>query len=774
MKIKSKLLIGGLILSIVPLVISSLATKWVATKEGRHAIEEQAQQRLVSMRDLKKGEIEGYFDHITKQALTLANDRMIIEAMSQFSKGFRDFQYQADLDDSVVLRNHLNSYYQEEFGARYRELNQGASANTRGLLDKLNDRDIALQYQYIQANPNPLGSKHLLNGANDNTFYSKTHHRFHPHIRDFLEKFGYYDIFLVDADSGDVVYTVYKELDFATSLKQGAYADSGLGKVFRAANRLPAGQYAFEDFASYLPSYNQPASFIATPIFDGTQRLGVLIFQMPVDEINRIMTQEEKWAEVGLGDSGEVYLVGPDRKMRSMSRFLIEDPQGYFTALEQAGIDKQLIAHIKASESTIGLQSIDSDSAKEAIKGRQGVHIIDDYRNVAVLSAFAPLEILGQHWGIIAEIDEAEAFHAIDDLTSAILTTGAIVLIVMSCLTALAAYFSATTMVKPILYLSDVVQKIEQDSDLTQRIEIRSEDELGLMSKALNTMLEKFHQGIQQVADSSSQVAASSEEMHAITTESNRSIQDQLTETSQVATAMSQMSTSVAEVASNTAHAATTAQSANHAAREGQAVVQTTISAIEKLSAEVETGADLIDHVATESNAIGSVLDVILSISEQTNLLALNAAIEAARAGEQGRGFAVVADEVRSLAQRTKESSEEIKEMITRLQNGTSKAVQAMEAGRQQAKNSVEQATLAGDSLETISTSVNDIHDLNVQIASAAEEQSSVAEEINHSIVNINHVSEQAAAGAQQTSTASNDMAKLAEQLKQLVARFKI
>jgi methyl-accepting chemotaxis protein len=262
--------------------------------------------------------------------------------------------------------------------------------------------------------------------------------------------------------------------------------------------------------------------------------------------------------------------------------------------------------------------------------------------------------------------------------------------------------------------------------------------------------------------------------MNAITTESNRSIQQQLTETSQVATAMSQMSASVAEVASNTANAATAAEAANHAAAEGRDVVQSTISAIEKLADEVEAGATLIGHVEKESESIGSVLDVILGISEQTNLLALNAAIEAARAGEQGRGFAVVADEVRSLAQRTKDSSEEIQNMISNLQNGTRDAVQAMKQGQDQARSSVEQAGLAGQSLETIGESVNSIHDLSVQIANAVEEQSSVAEEINRSIVNINDVAEQTATGAQQTSTASDDMARLAEQLKELVGRFKV
>jgi methyl-accepting chemotaxis protein len=774
MNIKTKLLSGGLVLAIVPLLISSGLTKWVATEEGTHAIEEQVQQRLIAVRDLKKEEIEAYFRTISQQALALANDRMIIDAIPRFIAGFHRFRDEAGLESDEEMRRRLASYYEQEFGAHYKESNLGVSANVSLLLEKLSDARVALQYQYIKMNSNPLGSKHRLDAVDDGSTYSETHRLFHPPIRDFLERFGYYDIFLVDAASGDVVYTVFKELDFATSLDQGAYTETGLGKVFRAANQLQAGQFAVEDFAPYLPSYNLPASFIGTPVFDGDKRLGVLIFQMPIDQINWIMTLGEKWAEAGLGASGEVYLIGPERKMRSQSRFLLENPQGYFSALEASRVDKETLSRIKAANTTIGLQPVGSETAREAINGGTGVKIIDDYRGVSVLSAYAPLDAMGMKWGILAEIDEVEAFHAVEELSSSILMTGLVVIGVVSCLAALTVYITSIRFVRPLLYLSSVVQDIERDSDLTRRIGFDSKDELGLMSGALNRMLERFHLGMKHVADSTSQVASASEELTAITTESSASIEQQMSETSQVATAMSQMSASVSEVASNTAGAAAAAQAAKQAASEGKGMVQKTVGAIEKLAGEVEAGASLIGDVETESEAIGTVLDVILGISEQTNLLALNAAIEAARAGEQGRGFAVVADEVRSLAGRTKASSEEIQKMIDKLQTGTRKAVLAMEQGRQQAQVSVEQAAIAGKSLEAISDAVEKIHDLSVEIAGAAEEQSSVAEEINRSVVGINEVAEQSAAGARQTSAASDDLAQLAEQLKAMMEKFKV
>jgi methyl-accepting chemotaxis protein len=774
MKIKAKLLYGGLALAIVPLIISSYITEKVATEAGARAIQDQAQQRLIAVRDMKKSEIENYFTQISRQVLTLADDRMIIEAMPRFTAGFHSFRQQASLGDAATLRDQLAGYYRQDFSDHFKALNPDRAIDAGPLLGTLGADGAALQYQYIWANPNPLGNKHKLDGAADVSAYSATHRLYHPHIRDFLEKFGYYDIFLVDGESGDVVYTVFKELDFATSLKDGAYAESGLGKVFQAANRLPAGEYAVEDFAPYLPSYNLAASFIATPVFDGAKRLGVLIFQMPIDDINRIMTLDEKWAEAGLGESGEVYLVGPDKTMRSMSRFLIEDADGYIAALEKSGHDKTLISRIKANGTTIGLQAIDTESARQAIAGRKGVHIIDDYRGEPVLSAFSPLDIPGLQWGILAEIDKAEAFRAVDDLSDLIMQSAVIVVLVMAGVAGLMAFFSAMKIVKPVLHLSEIIQEIERDSDLTRRIEHHGNDELGSMSGALNRMLEKIHKGMEHVAGSTFQVAAASEQLTNITTESNRSLQQQLLETGQVATAMTQMSSTVAEVANNTADAATAAETANKAASEGREIVRLTVDAIETLAGEVEASAELIAHVDRDSEAIGGVIDVILEIAEQTNLLALNAAIEAARAGEQGRGFAVVADEVRTLASRTKDSSAEIQQMIRKLQTSTQDAVQAMQKGRQRAHSSVEQATRAGKALEAIDTSVSSIHSLNTQIAGAAEEQSSVSEEIGRNLCKINQMAEQASEGASQTALSSEQLAQLAVNLQELVRQFKV
>jgi methyl-accepting chemotaxis protein len=237
---------------------------------------------------------------------------------------------------------------------------------------------------------------------------------------------------------------------------------------------------------------------------------------------------------------------------------------------------------------------------------------------------------------------------------------------------------------------------------------------------------------------------------------------------------MNQMTATVQEVASHAARAAESARQADEEAQDGKRIMQQTLNAMDTLANEVENAAGVIHSLEKESEEIGSVLDVIRGIAEQTNLLALNAAIEAARAGEQGRGFAVVADEVRTLASRTQASTQEIQNMIERLQAGANNAVKAMEAGQTQARKGVEQASLAGASLETITQSVTTISDMNMQIASAAEEQSSVADEINRNIATISQSADNTAHGSQQTAIAGDELARLAAELRELVGHFKV
>ncbi|MGE8410942.1 MAG: methyl-accepting chemotaxis protein [Pseudomonas sp.] len=287
-------------------------------------------------------------------------------------------------------------------------------------------------------------------------------------------------------------------------------------------------------------------------------------------------------------------------------------------------------------------------------------------------------------------------------------------------------------------------------------------------------MQEKLRDTLQHISGSATQLASAAEELNSVTEESARGLTQQNNEIEQAATAVNEMTSAVEEVARNAVSTSEASKNATSSAGDGRDLAQETVSAIERMSADVQGTASLIGDLANESRDIGKVLDVIRGLADQTNLLALNAAIEAARAGEAGRGFAVVADEVRALAHRTQQSTSEIERMIGSIQNGTEQAVDSMRNSTERAESTLNIARGAGLSLDTINSAIIEINERNLVIASAAEEQAQVAREVDRNLVNIRGLSAQSATGAHQTSAASNELARLAVDLNVIVSQFRL
>ncbi len=562
----------------------------------------------------------------------------------------------------------------------------------------------------------------------------------------YVSSYGYYDVFLI-SPAGDVFFTEAKEADYGTNLITGPYRDSGLARVFR--NASDSRGFVLEDFAPYAPSDGEPAAFIAKPLYQDGQLTAVVALQLSIDAINNFMQVRD-----GMGETGESYLVGKDKRMRSDS-FL--DPRGHSVMASFAG--------------SIADNGVDTAASRAALQGDTDVNIITDYNGHPVLSAYAPVAVGGHNWALIAEIDAAEAFAIIEELKIDIV----LILLVTIALIIITALKVARSVTLPLGGEPKEMRQIAEQiaaGDLTRQFE-NSEQQASVYS-AMRQMTHTLQAMISKIVEASNEIATTSEETSVVTQQSNGIVQQQQKESTQVAAATAQMTTSVQEVASSAAIASDAAEAASQEAQLARDVTDKTNQIINSLNQDISQAAQSIQALETQSAQIGSVMDVIRGIAEQTNLLALNAAIEAARAGEQGRGFAVVADEVRSLAQKTQESTTDIEAMISQLQNGTRQAVSIMQTSQEKTRETLEMAGSAGNAITNISGSITEIRDMNLQIASAAEQQSAVSEEINMSITNINELSQQTAGGAKQTADATLMLAQLAERLNGLVLNFRL
>ena len=437
---------------------------------------------------------------------------------------------------------------------------------------------------------------------------------------------------------------------------------------------------------------------------------------------------------------------------------LISSPEERL-AYEQYGT---LLSHHRQLESQ--LIELSHNNQLEAMQQLLNTELMDSAEKInAVLNQLVEIN---SHYATVADDDAAAQYRSAFNLVVGLL-------VLASALTLLFAWRLIRSITQPIANALRAAEEIAE-GNLTRPITVDGSDEAGRLLQAMVTMQEKLRDTLQSISGSAHQLASAAEELNSVTEEGARGLTQQNNEIEQAATAVNEMTSAVEEVARNAVSTSEASKSATTSASDGRDLVRETVSAIERMSSDVQGTASLIGDLANESRDIGKVLDVIRGLADQTNLLALNAAIEAARAGEAGRGFAVVADEVRALAHRTQQSTSEIERMIGSIQSGTEHAVDSMRNSTERAESTLNIARGAGLSLDTINSAIIEINERNLVIASAAEEQAQVAREVDRNLVNIRDLSVQSTTGANQTQAASSELSRLAVDLSNLVTRFKL
>jgi methyl-accepting chemotaxis protein len=459
LNLTKKLLIAFLLVALAPIaIVISIALYHAST-----ALQEQAYLQLGAVSEIKKSAVERHFNTIKNKMRVLAHSPYTQTAAQEFIHAYNSMSGNTLEPDGLVL------FYNNEFTKKFTDENPGVTL-ADNLLSNVSAEGLSLQQRYIADNPFPLGEKFHLLATHHEDDYDMTHQRHHDYFLKVVQINHFYDLFIIDNNTGNIVYSVHKELDFATSLLTGPYADSNLAKVFQQAQLLTSPeQFSFVDYQQYLPSYNAPASFIAAPLIISENNQATLVFQLSIDALNEIMTERE-----GLGESGETYLVGNDGLMRSDSYL---DPKNHSVINSFKYPDKG---------------KIKTEAFQRAIRGEQGQKLIMDYNEQRVLSAFMPIKVLGAEWALIAEIDEKEAFHAVTQLKNLLV----MVLVFTISIIIVSAILFARTLTRPVHTLVNTMRQVEREGDFSIRAPVISKDEIGHSAQVFNSLLDTLQNAI--------------------------------------------------------------------------------------------------------------------------------------------------------------------------------------------------------------------------------------------------------------------------------------
>ena len=757
MKLRTKIVCAVLGVSLPPF----LAMIWVLLAKASSGLEAEAFSKLEATRDNKRAAVERYFTDIQHQILSFSEDRMIVDAMRSLPELFHGFRKENAIteDQLATMRSSLTTYYENEFAQMYAQKNEGMSSPLGSVVEKLPEDSAALQYHFIRDNPNPLGSKENLDRhPRDVSGYGKLHEQIHPVIRNYLRLFSYYDIFLVDIQSGTIMYTVFKELDFTTSLTTGPYADTNFGEDFRTAAAFSRpDQFALVDYRRYTPSYEDPASFIASPIFDGDRKIGVAMFQMPIGRLNEIMGER-----AGLGESGESYIVGPDFLMRSDS-FL--DPE-----------HRSVAASFHHPETG----KVDTEAVRAALSGKTGVGILTSYHGEKVLSAYCPIQVEGFTWALVTEIKRSEALAA---TTRMGLLAGLIALLGMGLIVS-GGIWVARSIQRPVMEVHKALGALSQ-GDVSVNVAYSSKDEIGGMAgacrhivqinremaetvsrlaggnwtevvqiKSQNDLLgHSLNSMIAQVSETLSRVRASVHELNSGTSQIADASQTLSQGATETAASLEEISSSATEIGNQARHNAETATQANHLATAAKQAAETGSQRMKGLNSSMAA-------ITDSSAQIAKIIKTIDDIAFQTNILALNAAVEAARAGRHGKGFAVVAEEVRSLAARSAKAARETADLI--------------EASKSRVDEGNRMARETAEALAEIVGGIVKVGDLVGEMAASSNEQAQGIAQISQGLGQIDQVTQQNTATAEETAAAAEELSGQADELRALIAQFKL
>lgn len=780
MKLKTKIVAVLLTCGLVPLVTSGIISYQKASsalthvnREGEKGLTKKTESQLVAFRETKKTQLQTYFGTLKNLVLSMSEDRMVVEGIQKLDETSHDWlKIGFEQQNLEEMRRELAGYYRSDFATEFKKQNGGNEPNVEGYMSKVDELGVLMQRNFIAANPHPLGQKQKLDAAVVDSKYNQLHAQLHPIFRNYLERFGLYDVFLIDSDDGHIIYNVFKELDFGTKMSDGPNANSGLADAWRKANVLSRGEFVMVDFKQYLPSYEAPASFIAAPVFDGEKRVGVVAFQVPFDQVTAVMSQRD-----GLGETGEALIVGPDYLPRSDSYL---DKENHSVVAAFRNPDK---GQIKSAATRSVFERNESD-----------VKTMIDYRGQEAIIAYTPIDVLGHKWSLETKVDVSEVLAGVSEMKAgsdaarSSLTWWAFSLIsAAGTIVGVAAVWLANSITRPIVKAAEFAGQIAA-GNLSQPCEEHATGEAGALIDAMNNMRNSLRNMIGKLTSNVSTLSNSSTQLSSTATQLASGADETTGQSSAVTAAAEEMTASMTTVSSSTTQMTANVESVAAAIEEMTASITDVAQNAEKAAGVAGEAARLTEisnakimQLGQAADEIGKVVEVIQDIAEQTNLLALNATIEAARAGEAGKGFAVVATEVKELAKQTSGATDDIARRVKAIQASTSEAVKAIGQIEGVIRNvsavSSSIASAVSDQQKTTQEIARTVHETTTAVQSVSREISESAlacREISKNMVRVDKAAKETATGAQLARTAGDGLHDIAEELEGLVKQFAV
>lgn len=783
--IRGRLILGTAALALIPLVVLAAALGYYVSARSAAALDQRAYDQMASIRAGKQEEITAYFENIRDLMRTVSNTAEVRQALVESAATQPQMVASVDLTRAKAA---LADYYRNDFGKQYRIRNPGQNADITKIVDTLPPQTLAAQYAYIAGNPNPLGKKNDLNQANDGSAYSASHSRIHQYARRTVQNYGLYDFFLVDAETGFVVYTYFKELDYGTNLRNGPWAQTGLGQAFtKAAAANKPDEVFITDYAPYRPSYDDQASFVSTPIMQDGKIIGVFVVQLPIDRVNEIMTFKGHWKDVGLGDSGETYLIGPDKTPRSISRFMKENSAAFIETMRGLNLPSEKLAAMDSRDSNVGMLQIDTQGVRLALEGKIGTAVYPDYRGVDVLGSYAPIDVLGLRWAILSEIDEVESGAPVAALRRGIAFAALGALLLVGLIALLAAQRLARSINVPLAKVQRTVEKVGA-GDLDARTEMTSTDEIGQLAQAfdgllnekvaelaraqrendqlnnsvieimmsvaqlsqrdlnvkvpvaedvtgavadaINMMTGSTAKALGRVNEISQEVSTSSGRVRTRANDVRELANDSRDQADAASRDLAATATALSEIGRQAEIAGREAEHALDATGAALSIVRATVDGIGASRQQIQETESRMKRLSEISRQISTAVTLIEEIAERTSVLALTASMQAVAAGDAGRGFAVVADEVKRLAESAHQSTRQIAGLVGTIQTETNETLSALNATVSQVQGISKLADNAGSQMDGTRSATVALVESVRKIAQATQSQNEISQRL--------------------------------------------